>query len=500
MATATVNCGMLWTDLEGRELAGGWRLRRLMRPEGRNAWFDATGADGKPAILSLTETLNDEEELLARLRAAAAIHHANVVAVRDARLVWMNDTPVVLAAMEATEENLAEVLRERALEAAEARLLLTALLNGLAAIHARRLVHGRMEAGSVLAVGDTVKLRSDCLHLEGFATGAAEDVRGAGRIVTQALTRRIPAHENDPVLHQLPDPMQRAVRRALSGTATVEEVAGLAGVRLVKAAETATPRSSAEPVRLATTVVAAMRGPQEMKAAAEVSGLATEKRALTILTGIRTADEAADSKPAAGQMDLPLIPRWKDDSEAGDDEEERGSWGEWPERLRRGSEASLRRLLDANRRVLKSWNYHRRGAPWVVGAAIGLALATTLMLHSWLHARPAAKVAVASPRIVVERATSAAAIAPAGQTSAARVWRVVVYTYRERKEAEQRVRDLAQRYPQLHAGILATRGGDFLVTVGGAMSREDAMALRSRVVGMGLPRDSYAQNFHAARA
>lgn len=204
MATATVNCGMLWTDLEGRELAGGWRLRRLMRPEGRNAWFDATGADGKPAILSLTETLNDEEELLARLRAAAAIHNANVVAVRDARLVWMNDTPVVLAAMEATEENLAEVLRERALEAAEARLLLTALLNGLAAIHARRLVHGRMEAGSVLAVGDTVKLRSDCLHLEGFATGAAEDVRGAGRIVTQALTRRIPAHENDPVLHQLP--------------------------------------------------------------------------------------------------------------------------------------------------------------------------------------------------------------------------------------------------------------------------------------------------------
>ena len=501
MATATVDCGMLWTDLEGRELAGGWRLRRLMRPEGRNAWFDATGVDGKPAILSLTETLNDEEELLARLRAAAAIHHPNVVAVRDARLVWMNDTPVVLAAMEATEENLAEVLRERALEPMEARLLLSALLQGLAAIHARRLVHGRMVAGSVLAVGDTVKLRSDCLHLEEFATGAGEDVRGVGRIVTQALTRRIPAHENDPLLQQLPEPMGRAVRRALSGNATVEEVAALAGVRLVKIAEAVATRSAAEPMRVATSVVAAMRGPQEMKAAAEPPGLATEKRAVTILTGIRMPDDAADAKSAAGQMDLPLIPRWRDEPEGMDaGEEERSSKGELLQRALGACTAWLGRLAGASRSALKSWKYHRRGALWVIGAAVGLALATALMLHSWLHARPLAKTAAASPRIVVERASRAEAIAPAGEAGAVRVWRVVVYTYRQRSEAERRVRDLAQRYPQLRPSVLATRGGDFLVTVGGAMSREDAIALRSRAVGMGLPRDSYAQNFHVPHA
>lgn len=501
MATASVDCGMLWTDLEGRELAGGWRLRRLMRPEGRNAWFDATGMDGKPAILSLTETLNDEEELLARLRAAAAIHHPNVVAVRDARLVWMNDTPVVLAAMEATEENLAEVLRERALDPMEARLLLSALLQGLAAIHARRLVHGRMVAGSVLAVGDTVKLRSDCLHLEGFATGAGEDVRGVGRIVTQALTRRIPANENDPILQQVPEPMQRAVRRALNGNATVEEVAALGGVRLLKATEAATPRSSAEPMRVATSVVAGIRKPQEVKAA-EVPGFATEKRTVTILTGIRMPDDAADAKSATGQMDLPLIPRWRDEPEGTDaGEEELSSKGELLQRALGACAAWLGRLAGASRSALKSWKYHRRGALWVIGAAVGLALATALMLHSWLHARPTARTTAGSPRIVVERASRAEAIAPAGEAGAARVWRVVVYTYRQRSEAERRVRDLAQRYPQLRPSVLATRGGDdFLVTVGGAMSREEAIALRSRAVGMGLPRDSYAQNFHVPHA
>ncbi|MGB9144536.1 MAG: hypothetical protein WCC14_01825, partial [Acidobacteriaceae bacterium] len=133
MATASVTRLMLWTDLEGREVMGRWRLTRLVRPEGRTAWFEATEMDGAPAMVSLTEALNDEEELLARLRAAAEIRHPNVVAVREAHTTLMDDTPIVLAAMEPTDENLADVLRERPLDAAEALPLMDALLQGLAA-------------------------------------------------------------------------------------------------------------------------------------------------------------------------------------------------------------------------------------------------------------------------------------------------------------------------------------------------------------------------------
>ncbi len=92
---------------------------------------------------------------------------------------------------------------------------------------------GEWKRRSVLAMGETIKLRSDCVHLAGTASiSAGEDVRCAGRVVTQAMTRRLPSGENDPVLQLLPEPMARAVRRALSGTATASEVAALAGTRL----------------------------------------------------------------------------------------------------------------------------------------------------------------------------------------------------------------------------------------------------------------------------
>jgi len=161
MATAGVNRMMLWTDLEGRQLNGRWELGRLVRPEGRTAWFAATATDGKPLTLSITEALNDEEELLERLRAAAEIHSPHVVAVRESFLTRVDDTPVVLAAMEPTDENLGDVLRERTLCMAEAQGLLESLSRGLAAIHAHGMTHGRMEPASVLAMGDTIKLRSD---------------------------------------------------------------------------------------------------------------------------------------------------------------------------------------------------------------------------------------------------------------------------------------------------------------------------------------------------
>ena len=231
MATAGVSRMMLWTDLEDRELLGRWRLGRLVRPEGRTAWFLATGKDGEPLMLSITEALNDEDELLARLRAAAEIHHPHVVAVREACMTLVDDTPVIIAAMEPTEENLGDVLRERSLSVAEAQQVLEALVTGLAAIHAQGLVHGRMEPASVLATGETIKLRSDCLHPATARGTAFEDVRGVGRIVTQAVTRRIPTGGNDAVLQLLPEAMARAVRRALSGTATAVEVATLAGTR-----------------------------------------------------------------------------------------------------------------------------------------------------------------------------------------------------------------------------------------------------------------------------
>lgn len=496
VATAGVNRMMLWTDLEGSEVNGGWRLVRLVRPEGRMAWFEGTGPDGAPVMLSLTEALNDEDELLERLRAATEIRHPNVVAVREAQFVWVEDTPVVMAAMEPTEENLGDVLRERTLNADETRMVIDALLAGLAAIHKKKLVHGRMEAASVLAMGETIKLRSDCLQIPGtaFAAKAAEDVRGVARVVVQALTRRIPAGENDPVLQLLPETMARAVRRALSGNATVEEVAALAGTRLAAVPEyTAVRENRAVPEPRPASKAEAEKRPDanareaEQRGAAEISDAGksvAEKPAARVLA-MKPAEVPVETKTRAEAVSDPV-----------------------------SAQAPL--LLEDNE---PDWN-RRRSVPYVIGAAVVLVLATIFVLYGMLHRGSASKQPAAqTPQQAgeangsatparVEPATAAEKPSPSlsragtvGTVSAPAAseglgWRVIAYTYNHEAQAQQKATDLANRYPQLQPSVFAPKGAaPYLVILGGDMSRADANGMRAKAVRLGLPQDTYVQHF-----
>lgn len=493
MATAGVNRMMLWTDLEGRELGRGWRLGRLVRPEGRTAWFAATTADGKPLMVSIIEALNDEEDLLARLRAAAEIHSPHVVAVHESFLTHLDDTPVVLAAMEPTEENLGDVLRERALSAAEAQGLLEALVRGLAAVHAHGMTHARMEPASVLAMGDTIKLRSDCLLLghrgsAGFANAAAENVRGLARIVTQAVTRRIPASENDVVLQLLPEPMARTVRRALSGNATITEIAALAGVVIASPAKASRPG----PVIVTPAPVAAEPPAGEphppTPPAIPVRTDVSPGKAASILGDSGKLDPKGSPVKAAGAnfnalpvkaVSEPLVlDRFLHSEDEGEtvalDDDEAG-----------------RRL--------------RPGAPWIIAAALLVVLATGWALYALIHrgssvqtaqlpartsvARPSAKPGLPPTATPIHASASTVAVSTPG-------WRVVAYTYRHEAQADQKAKSLAQRYPQLSPGVFTLHGGaPYLVTLGGVMSKADAEALRSNAIRMGLPHDTYAQNY-----
>ena len=223
----------LWNNLEGSVIEGRYPLRKLVRSEGRCAWFESQSVEGgsKPVVISLTESLNDQDVLLARLRAAAQLRHPNVVAIEQTGVATLHGEPLVYAVAEYTEENLADVLRDRALSQEEARQLLNGMLAGLSAIHGKKLVHSRMEAASVLAAGETIKLRSDCIQQPGtdasFASLAAEDVRGLGNTVFQALTQRQPQSASDPAIARLAAPFSQVVRRALSGQATTSEITTL---------------------------------------------------------------------------------------------------------------------------------------------------------------------------------------------------------------------------------------------------------------------------------
>ncbi len=486
MATAGLKRMMLWGDLEGRNLDGRWLLGRLARPLGRTAWFEAIGAEGIPLMLSITEALNDETELLGRLEAAAEVRHQNVVGIREAVISHVDDTPVVVAAMEMTEENLADVLRERTLDAVEGRQVLDAVLAALTAVHARGLVHQHMEAASILAMGETIKVRSDCVQLGGSAFGllAAEDVRCAARTVTQAVTGFLPKGENDPILQLLPEPMARAMRRALTGNAGATEVAALAGTRLELMRDIAKDPTRGEPLskrvlRVATAsaeAVAKERNPdgEQRESLSPIRSKRTGRnpeskgtRAQQMLT-MKASDVQAQAALFAEPFMLPGEQQKADVAwamQSGNPEESR-----WP------------------------------GAPYVIAAIIAVLLVTVFTVYGMMHlessakrsaspAAPAPLVVVAKPATAMVRSATANALASAKGEE----WRVIAYTFGLEAEAERTAKEVAQRYPELEPRIFAPKGtAPWMVTLGGTMSRAEALVLREKAVSLGLPDDTYA--------
>jgi hypothetical protein len=77
------------------------------------------------------------------------------------------------------------------------------------------------------------------------------------------------------------------------------------------------------------------------------------------------------------------------------------------------------------------------------------------------------------------------------------MWRVIAFTYRTRDAAAKKVHQLNQHHPDLHATVFSPRErrGYYLVSLGGRMTREDAVRLQRSAKGKGLPRDLYVQNY-----
>jgi hypothetical protein len=85
---------------------------------------------------------------------------------------------------------------------------------------------------------------------------------------------------------------------------------------------------------------------------------------------------------------------------------------------------------------------------------------------------------------------------PLAKPSGRADWRVVAYTYNHVNQAQSKVKTIEKRHPELNPEVFTPNGlPPYLVTLGGAMSREDAMALKTKARAEGFPRDVYAQNY-----
>jgi hypothetical protein len=502
----------LWNELEGTRVADKFPLKQLMRSEGRTAWFATEDASGQPAVISLFESLNDEESVLARMEAAARIRHPNLLIIRETGSIRLEDGPLVYAVMEPFEQTLADVLQERALSREETGEVVGSTLGALQAVHAAGMAHGHVEPASVLAVGDQIKLRSDCLRVPSRdgADGETTDVRGLAATVYEALTQRRAGTGADRDAAKLPAPYASLVRTGLTGNAR------LADVRRVlegPSIETAGGAAAAGSAAAGAAASAAAKSARASEAPARAPGHQPDR-----------APDRAPTRPV---------------------QQERSA-GEASTRVERApgvSRAALQYELETGRTFDDGLRKKRR--PGVTALALFI-MVVLLLFFWWLTARrparrsltghqsaapaagstqppsdnvpppPASKPAatapgrqshVVKPNEAVSQAMGAPGAAPAAPlaakpspTTAAGedrgVWHVIVYTFNHQDQAQHRAEAMATRHPDLQPQVFTPTGGSpYFVALGSGMSRKDAYLLRNKARAAGLPPDTYIQNY-----
>lgn len=465
----------LWTEFEGVTIDSAYSLTRLLQTEGRSAFFSTVNAKGDPVLIRIIECHFDEDEILARWRGVESLGHPAFLRIDrfGQFLIEEDEITAVYAVFERVDENLAHVLERGRLSAADAAEIGRSVASALETLHANGFVHQHVEARNIYAVGECVKLRSDCIREtpEGFAGAEARrrDAHDLALLLMQVLkgTAAVSAPGRD----ALPPPFDEIARNGMDGTwgvaeihAALKERAGGNGKLTTNGHDPAAKKL--KPAGAVADAHADGGRRETQEAGANQPHESRLERESTGLPRSATASPPALPGMRRKSMDLPVV------------------FGISQETMRRWMQAGglLVGVLILGW-LLLHWMGHRAS-----GAAVQGRPETTAATQVARPARDSspgagAKAAQASPHSAAQGAAN---------------WRVVAFTYSRKDQAEKKTLSLAHKYPSLSPAVFSPNGkAPWLVTIGGVQTRDAAFALARRAPGMGLPRDTYAQNYKA---
>jgi len=73
----------------------------------------------------------------------------------------------------------------------------------------------------------------------------------------------------------------------------------------------------------------------------------------------------------------------------------------------------------------------------------------------------------------------------------------VAFTYNRQDQAQKKASSLALQHPGLAPAVFSPTGkAPWLVTIGGVLKRDAAYALARKAQSLGLPHDTYAQDYN----
>lgn len=241
-----------WQQLEGQLVNGRFHLRRFLGGTEHSAVFLAGRTDQAGDIAIKFVPATEEEAAMSRWRRAALFSHPRLIRLFETGHWQIEDLKLGYAAMECGEENLGQILPQRALTPGEAREMLGPILDGLSYLHGQGCVHGRIKPSNIVSVRDQLKISSDGVSPIGGPAGGpplpapyaapeiargeispAADVWSLGMMLVEALTQRAleGSEQQEPSLPEtFPAEFRELVQHCLRIDAqkrwTVAEIAG----------------------------------------------------------------------------------------------------------------------------------------------------------------------------------------------------------------------------------------------------------------------------------
>ena len=264
-ASKPMELGKQW---QGQLVDGRFPLEQYIGGSDTHAVFltRISGGATKAAIKLVLAGASDPDAQLAAWRRAARLSHPNLIRIFDGGRCWLNSNDLLFVVTEFADENLAQVVPQRALTNDEAGAMLRPTLEAMAYIHSQGLVHGRIRPSNVMAVSDQLKLSSDSIQAPGtalrkappsiydspeaarFQLSPAADAWSLGATLAEALTQRVPRSNEKNLKLQQPfaDIVNRTMVDDPAARATVADIqAMLAGKKIASSKATATSNNIA---------------------------------------------------------------------------------------------------------------------------------------------------------------------------------------------------------------------------------------------------------------
>jgi TonB family protein len=208
-----VDAASPWKQFQGQIVAGSFPLQEYLGGSEHSAVFLTyrnSPEPAKAAIKLLLEVPEKTKLQLSRWELAANLSHPHLLRLFHTGRCQLGDTNLLYAVMEYADEDLSQILPQRALTAEEAEQMLPPVVDALAYIHSKGLVHGHIKPSNVMACGDHVKLSSDTICETGeqvttrdahdapeSTVSVAGDIWSLGSTIVEVLTQRSPQSGSD---------------------------------------------------------------------------------------------------------------------------------------------------------------------------------------------------------------------------------------------------------------------------------------------------------------